>query len=143
MNGCLYNCLHINFNSYNISHCSPTNTTTVLIISVRKMVHLLKLKQDLNLKISCFFSKSSYMQIADRKRGWYTIFVHFEEKECKVIKTERCLLKRCSRSLHCCDGREVPFVFTHTHTRLTALCPGLPGWASTRKVNQSGFYCLY
>jgi len=29
---------------------------------------------------------------------------------------------------------------THTHTRLTALCPGLPGWAGTRKVNQSGFY---
>ena len=23
---------------------------------------------------------------------------------------------------------------THTHTRLTALCPGLPGWATTRKV---------
>ena len=23
---------------------------------------------------------------------------------------------------------------THTHTCLTALCPGLPGWASTRKV---------
>ena len=23
---------------------------------------------------------------------------------------------------------------THTHTRLTALCPGLPGWAGTRKV---------
>ena len=23
---------------------------------------------------------------------------------------------------------------THTHTRLMALCPGLPGWASTRKV---------
>ena len=23
---------------------------------------------------------------------------------------------------------------THTHSRLTALCPGLPGWASTRKV---------
>ena len=28
----------------------------------------------------------------------------------------------------------------HTHTRLTALCPGLPRWAGTRKVNQSGFY---
>jgi len=27
----------------------------------------------------------------------------------------------------------------HTHTRLTALCPGLPRWAGTRKVNQSGF----
>ena len=24
--------------------------------------------------------------------------------------------------------------YTHTHTRLTALCPGLPGWAGTRKV---------
>ena len=24
--------------------------------------------------------------------------------------------------------------FTHTHTRLTALCRGLPGWAGTRKV---------
>jgi len=23
---------------------------------------------------------------------------------------------------------------THTHTRLKALCPGLPGWAGTRKV---------
>ena len=23
---------------------------------------------------------------------------------------------------------------THTHTRLTALCPGQPGWAGTRKV---------
>ena len=26
---------------------------------------------------------------------------------------------------------------THTHTRLTALCPGLPGWAGTRKVKPS------
>ena len=24
--------------------------------------------------------------------------------------------------------------YTHTHTRLVALFPGLPGWASTRKV---------
>ena len=29
---------------------------------------------------------------------------------------------------------------THTHTRLTAIFPGLPRWAGTRKVNQSGFY---
>ena len=27
-----------------------------------------------------------------------------------------------------------PHTHTHTHTRLTALFPGLPGWASTRKV---------
>ena len=25
-------------------------------------------------------------------------------------------------------------ITTHTHTHLTALCPGLPGWAGTRKV---------
>ena len=25
-------------------------------------------------------------------------------------------------------------MYTHTHTRLTALCQGLPGWAGTRKV---------
>ena len=25
-------------------------------------------------------------------------------------------------------------LFQYTHTRLTALCPGLPGWAGTRKV---------
>ena len=27
-----------------------------------------------------------------------------------------------------------PQVLHHTHTHLTTLCPGLPGWASTRKV---------
>ena len=25
-------------------------------------------------------------------------------------------------------------MYTHTHTRLTARCPGLPGWAGTRKA---------
>ena len=30
-------------------------------------------------------------------------------------------------------------IHTHTHTRLTALFLGLPGWAGTRKVKQSGF----
>ena len=28
----------------------------------------------------------------------------------------------------------------YTHTHLTALFPGLPGWAGTRMVNRSGFY---
>ena len=28
---------------------------------------------------------------------------------------------------------KILILFT-THTRLTALCPGLPGWAGTRKV---------
>jgi len=37
-----------------------------------------------------------------------------------------------------CRPREteqlIAFNNTHTHTRLTALCPGLPGWAGTRKA---------
>ena len=32
------------------------------------------------------------------------------------------------------------YTYTHTHLFVTALCPGLPGWAGTRKVNQSGFH---
>ena len=40
------------------------------------------------------------------------------------IVLEKRSLTRCSSSSS-----------THTHTRLTALCPGLPGWAGTRKVN--------
>ena len=35
--------------------------------------------------------------------------------------------------LLCCFN-ELHLVVTHTHTRLTALFPGLPRWASTRKV---------
>ena len=30
------------------------------------------------------------------------------------------------------DGRVINY--THIHIRITALCPGLPGWAGTRKV---------
>ena len=35
--------------------------------------------------------------------------------------------------------RDKMYTFQHFN-RLTALCPGLPGWAGTRKVIQSGFY---
>ena len=43
------------------------------------------------------------------------------------------------RQLNRCSGRcfsrdFVAATHTHTHTRLTALCPGLPVWAGTRKV---------
>ena len=31
-------------------------------------------------------------------------------------------------------------IYIHTYTRLMALCPGLPGWADSRKVKPSGFY---
>ena len=32
------------------------------------------------------------------------------------------------------DAVQYENVYIHTHVRLTALCPGLPGWAGTRKV---------
>jgi len=43
------------------------------------------------------------------------------------------------RAWVCCRGPGPSWLFyiesnTHTHTRLTALFPGLPGWAGTRKV---------
>ena len=34
----------------------------------------------------------------------------------------------------CQHQRGLAGIHTHTHIRLTALCPGLPGWAGTRKV---------
>ena len=33
-----------------------------------------------------------------------------------------------------CQSTDVINLTQHTHARLTVLCPGLPGWASTRKV---------
>ena len=40
---------------------------------------------------------------------------------------DSCTVFNVSIGLSCQD--------THTHTRLTALCPGLPWWAGTRKAN--------
>ena len=38
----------------------------------------------------------------------------------------------------CCsilkNTKKLNLITTHTHTRLTAVCPGLPGWAGTTKV---------
>ena len=35
---------------------------------------------------------------------------------------------------HNCEQNDPKRCQPHTHTRLTTLCPGLPGWAGTRKV---------
>ena len=43
--------------------------------------------------------------------------------------------RRLSSTLSSTGKESAPkIIITHTHTRLTALCPGLPGWAGTRKV---------
>ena len=36
--------------------------------------------------------------------------------------------------IYICSKADLYLPHTHTHIRLTALCPGLPRWASTRKV---------
>ena len=41
----------------------------------------------------------------------------------KHNSTKLCSLSKLDCTIH-----------THTHTRLTAICPGLPGWAGTRKA---------
>ena len=46
----------------------------------------------------------------------------------KTIKIQLCLFDLLLKTL------EILFYQTHTHTRLTSLCPRLPGWAATRKV---------
>ena len=47
------------------------------------------------------------------------------------------MLLHCSMlCCHCCSSiaAMTSNIYTHTHTRLTTLCLGLPGWAGTRKV---------
>ena len=49
-------------------------------------------------------------------------------------------MNACSNCVNLLQASSVPFMYTiapyytHTHTRLTALFPGLPGWAGTRKA---------
>ena len=48
------------------------------------------------------------------------------------VTVERNMASSCPRTWT--GSRWHTHARTHTHTRLTALCPGLPGWAGTRKV---------
>ena len=52
--------------------------------------------------------------------------------------TSTCVWPACLSACTCMPSRGILWRayhwLLHTHTRLTALCPGLPGWAGTRKV---------
>jgi len=64
------------------------------------------------------------------KQGWYS----YREGSWKFLKSPRVLPRpNCSHPV-CSESSSLNTLTTHTHSRLTALCPGLPGWASTRKV---------
>jgi len=49
-------------------------------------------------------------------------------------KGNRAWIHTSSSGRSCRNGKKWKARHTHTHTRLTALFPGLPGWAGTSKV---------
>ena len=57
--------------------------------------------------------------------NWQIIFIHTEMMPSFSRLTSKCNLV---------SQQTTAKKNTHTHTRLKALCPGLPGWAGTRKV---------
>jgi len=55
--------------------------------------------------------------------------------ECRIyLQPTHSLLLHCCCCCYYYYYYRRPVAHSHTHTRLTALCPGLPGWAGTRKV---------
>ena len=62
----------------------------------------------------------SINQLINQLFKWDTVMIISHENTEKTITT-----RQLQRKMACT---------THTHTRLTALCPGLPGWAATRNV---------
>jgi len=56
------------------------------------------------------------------------------------LQKSLCKLGEIDRTFHAAYLRFFLIFCYYAHTRLTALFPGLPRWAGTRKVNQSGFY---
>jgi len=57
-----------------------------------------------------------------------------DQKLCYIYKTIKTNTKHTTATARLCWDSDMPTFPQHTHTRLTALCPGLPRWAGTRKV---------
>ena len=90
--------------------------------------------------VSRFYKYYSYYEL------WLTCIMAIKSGVCNLFvtlltqiiqhnahSTEWWHFLKCLNHLHN-NKKVVNLTDTHTHTRLTALCPGLPGWASTRKV---------
>ena len=76
-------------------------------------------------------------QVTDYLVGWMEVTRTLSQEEhrrvcCEKIRPMTVNEHRlsCSNSQSC----QQDCLTLHTHTHLTALCPGLPGWAGTRKV---------
>jgi len=91
------------------------------------------------------WNKDLCLSVASVSSTWK----HFCSKSCmRLTGSSRVLLRIVVTSRHHIIWLTVSTIYrqqqcveiatndthTHTHTRLTALCPGLPGWAGTRKA---------
>ena len=78
------------------------------------------------------FHVSSFCKVTWDEKLYHLSIANFQKKIetllPKTIKIQLCLFDLLLKML------EILFYQTHTHTRLTSLCPRLPGWAATRKV---------
>ena len=64
--------------------------------------------------------------VADTAAEYVAMFDEIGQSEGKVVWCKNKVSTKCSVI--------ITYSNAHTHTRLTALCSGLPRWASTRKV---------
>ena len=77
---------------------------------------------------------TNYLCYAHRVEEWsqakcqHLSLVHINPKQQCIIKTPH---NSCYPHIH---HIYITHTHTHIHNRLTTLCPGLPGWAGTRKV---------
>ena len=76
-----------------------------------------------------------FIMIAYKWRGYSRVLATFQRYHIVEFQCWRV----CVWAVEVCTGRAAlpilaRLVWNNTHTRLTALFPGLPGWAGTRKV---------
>ena len=103
------------------------------------------LSQNLHRFLPCYLGlilSSCYIVVSVMKRLFVLDYYHTSESLTQLRYTEADLLVSSDESvldknrfiLRNAVIRSLVTTFTHTHTRLTALCPGLPVWAGTRKI---------
>ena len=77
------------------------------------------------MKAFIFYYRLGAENCSNREERW--VKQSFESVTAKFLTEDACCIAATTLSIYCSR-------LTHTHTGLTALCPGLPGWAGTRKV---------
>jgi len=65
---------------------------------------------------------------------WHSCPQQYLFQNIQTLWYTKAIFKPCSGGIQCINQNIILTTHTHTHTRLTPLCPGLPGSAGTRKV---------